>query len=483
MARAGAIWQHMAPFREVRGVKGILANIVAGVFVAVTVTGPLSARAQEMPASPPAPREAVFGAEELDQLVAPIALYPDSLLGQILMASTYPLEVVQAARWVRVPANAALKGDALSAALANLDWDPSVKSLVPFPQVLEMMDTYLDWTQKLGDAFLAQEAGVMNAVQRLRRRALAAGNLKSTAQQSVVTEGQAIVIRPANPDLVYVPVYEPSIIYGVWPYPLYPPYYFPPPSTYYVVPSVVAGFYFFSVGIIVVRWLWAWDRCDWHHRRIYVDVHRFNVINVHRPPITRNVWIHNRYHRRGVPYPSRAVNERFGRGYPPAAERRREYRGYDHGELAGRPAAPPRVSATPHGQVAHETPPRTRQPLTPPPAQAPRQAPPTPAPAPAPPERPRVVVPRTSPPTQVPRQAPPITVEPRAGPSAFQGYSSGTEVRRDAERGRASRQGMSSGRVAPPAHTAPSRGGQTPESRGQPYGQPGRQPSAGGVRR
>ena len=178
--------------------------------------------------APPAQAAPVYQAAQLDQLLAPIALYPDELLSQILMASTYPLEVVEAQRWVQDPKNAGLKGDQLTAALQDKDWDPSVKSLVPFPQILVMMSDRLDWMQKLGDAFLAQQSDVMDAVQRLRQQAQAAGTLKSSPQQTVTTQDQTITVEPANPDTVYVPVYDPTVVYGTWPYPDYPPYYFPP---------------------------------------------------------------------------------------------------------------------------------------------------------------------------------------------------------------------------------------------------------------
>src|SRR5215475_14558643 len=176
--------------------------------------------------------DTVFQPEEIEQLVAPIALYPDSLVSQILMASTYPLEVVEAARWLR--ANKTLKGDALTTALEKQTWDPSVKSLVNFPQVLDMMNQKLDLTQRLGDAFLAQQKDVLDAIQRLRAKAQAQGNLKTTQEQTVIVEQPAaettvIKIEPTNPQVVYVPTYNPTVVYGAWPYPAYPPYsYYPP---------------------------------------------------------------------------------------------------------------------------------------------------------------------------------------------------------------------------------------------------------------
>ena len=160
---------------------------------------PPIAFAQDASQAAAAPAATPFKQEEIEALVAPIALYPDELLVQTLMASTYPLEIVQAARWQKEGKNKDLKGDALAKALEPQEWDPSVKSIVAFPQVLIMMNDKLDWTQKLGDAFLAQQSDVMFAVQRLRQKAEQSGNLKSNEQQTVVTEKETIIIQPANP--------------------------------------------------------------------------------------------------------------------------------------------------------------------------------------------------------------------------------------------------------------------------------------------
>src|SRR5262245_6104366 len=149
---------------------------------------------------------APFKPEELEQVLAPIALHPDALISQILMASTYPLEVVQADRWAKQ--NASLKGDALTKALEQQNWDPSVKSLVNFPQVLTMMSEKLDWTQKLGDAFLADQKKVLDTIQSLRTKAQAAGNLKSTKEQNVIVEEKIIKIESTSPQVVYVPTYN-----------------------------------------------------------------------------------------------------------------------------------------------------------------------------------------------------------------------------------------------------------------------------------
>src|SRR6516165_1669322 len=178
-------------------------------------TPPAAAQPPEQPAA------SLFKPEELDQILAPIALYPDELIVQILTAATYPLEIVMAARWVADPKNAALNGDALEQALQAQSWDPSVKSLVPFPDVLKMMSDKLEWTQKLGDAFLAQQQDCFASIQRLRQRAQSAGKLTSTKQQTVSTQGPAIVIAPADQEVVYVPAYDPDVAYGTWPYPDY----------------------------------------------------------------------------------------------------------------------------------------------------------------------------------------------------------------------------------------------------------------------
>jgi hypothetical protein len=295
----------------------------------------------------PAP---IYSQEQLDQMLAPIALYPDQLLGQILMAATYPLEIVQADRWVKDPNNAQLKGDQLAAALQQIDWDPSVKSLVPFPQILAMMDGRVDWTQRLGDAFLAQQADVMNSVQRLRQQALAAGNLRTTPQQTVTPVDQSIVIQPANPQVVYVPVYNPTVVYGAWAYPAYPPIYFPPPPGFYVGPAIVAGIGF-SIGFGIVDEFWGWNSWDWDHHLIRVDHDRFNTINnyfiVHdsRPRFDHDVWAHDAYHRRGVAYRDPVSHRQFRPTAASSPDARRDFRGYNNAPAPG--AQPNRTNARP----------------------------------------------------------------------------------------------------------------------------------------
>jgi hypothetical protein len=265
-----------------------------------------------------------------------VALYPDSLLSQIFMASTYPLEVVEAERWVNQ--NSGLQGDELAAALESQNWDPSVKSLVNFPDVLIMMSEKLDWTQKLGDAFLAQQADVLNTVQELRRRAQEQGNLKTTEQQVVAVEQQDIVIEPVNPQVIYVPVYDPTIIYGAWPYPAYPPYYWYPHRYSHPTP------YFFGPGFAVgAAWGYAWGRCNWHGGDVEININQNANFNRHinRDHYVRNYqrvdhfdehgvgkWHHSPVDRKGVPYRDPRVARTYNRTSPTAAIQSREaYRG------------------------------------------------------------------------------------------------------------------------------------------------------------
>jgi len=202
-----------------------ITHSLAGLLAACCLLSLAAAEPTDAPVTAVA-RTQALGPAQLDQLTASIALYSDPLLGAVLTAATYPLEVVEAARWLEDPANAALRGDQLAAALQAQPWDASVKSLVSFPGVLRTMNDHLQWTERLGDAFLAQQADVMDSVQRLRQRAAAAGSLRSTAQQSVSAEDGTLGIEPANPDVVYVPYYDPTVVYGPWPWIDYPPFFF-----------------------------------------------------------------------------------------------------------------------------------------------------------------------------------------------------------------------------------------------------------------
>jgi hypothetical protein len=279
-------------------------------------------------------KEKPFKQEELDQLLAPIALYPDSLVAQILMASTYPLEVVQAERWAKQ--NESLTGDALTEALEQQNWDPSVKSLVNFPQVLQMMNEKVDWTQKLGDAFLAQQKDVMDTIQNLRKKAQAEGNLKTNQEQKVIVEKetQTIIIEPSNPQIVYVPTYNPTVVYGHWWYPAYPPYYYYPPG-------YVAGATLFSFGVGVAvgaAWGYAWGRCHWGRGDVNININRNTNINtkIDRSKYANKVsageggrgsWKHNPEHRKGVSYRDQGTTQKFDRGASKDVQSREAFRG------------------------------------------------------------------------------------------------------------------------------------------------------------
>jgi hypothetical protein len=290
--------------------------------------------------------------EKLDSILAPIALYPDQLLTQILMASTYPLDVVEAARFVK--ANKDLKGDALDKAVAEKKWDPSVQSLTAFPQVLNMMNEKLEWTQELGDAFLADQKRVMNTVQTLRQKALAAGNLKSNEQQKVVTEQKIIIIEPAKTEVVYVPTYNPTVVYGVWWAPMYPPYYYPPPPYYY--PGYHAGGAFvigFSIGIAISNNHWGWCHPHWHGGSINININKNNVFiknnNDFRARVDRGGWQHNPAQRKGVAYRDASTRDQYRKVDANAVSARRNARGYEPGGERPQPGpgADRRVSQRP----------------------------------------------------------------------------------------------------------------------------------------
>ena len=296
------------------------------VFLALLLGVPLGVLAQS------GGEQKTYKQEELDQMIAPIALYPDSLLTQILMASTYPLEVVEADRWAKK--NKDVKGDALTKALEAQPWDPSVKSMVNFPQVLAMMSEKLDWTQKLGDAFLAQQKDVMDTIQKLRKKAHAEGNLKTTKEQVVKVEKEVIIIEPANPQVVYVPTYTTTVVYGTWPYPAYPPYPYYPPG---YAPGV--GLFGFGAGVAVgAAWGYAWGHANWGGGDVDIDVNQNTNINnnidrskeqnkVTRGEGGKGSWQHNPEHRKGVSYKDQGTADKFGKGGPKDAQSRESSRG------------------------------------------------------------------------------------------------------------------------------------------------------------
>jgi uncharacterized protein DUF3300/endosialidase-like protein len=284
------------------------------------------ALAQTPQPAPPGPQQSAAPTEtdeklteaQLDSLVSPIALYPDTLLSQVLIASTYPLEVIEADRWLK--GNKSLKGDALKSAVEKQKWDESVKSLTATPSVLEMMSSQLSWMQQLGDAVLAQQPDVMDAVQRLRAKAEANGKLASNKQQTVSSQTQGskkvIVIQPTQPDTVYVPYYNPSVVYGSWPNPAYPPYYWPAPG--YIATGVLATGLAFSAGYALGRWAsggnyWG-SNINWNN----------NNININRG---NNNWVHNPTHRQGVRYSNTEVGNRFGGNRNAGVSDRTDFRG------------------------------------------------------------------------------------------------------------------------------------------------------------
>jgi hypothetical protein len=272
--------------------------------------------------------------DQLDSLVAPIALYPDPLLSQVLVASTYPLEIIQLQQWLEKHKD--LKGDALVAAVEKEDWDPSIQAMAALPDAVKQLAESIKWTTDLGNAFLAQQNDVMDAVQRMRMKAKDAGTLKSTEQQKVETKTveskTVVVIQQANPQIVYVPSYNPVVVYGPPVYP-YPPIYYPPPS-YYAAGVAIA----FGVGVAMgTYWRGGWGYgCGWgrynnvnininnnyisHYNRTNINrnkINNSNRINANNRPSQLpankgNTWQHNPQHRGGAPYSNKATATKYG---------------------------------------------------------------------------------------------------------------------------------------------------------------------------
>ncbi len=305
--------------------KQILVSLVSFGLLFLTWPVDLSAyQATQAPAQ--TPTYAQQTPEQLQQLVAPIALYPDSLVVQILAAATFPEQVVQADRWVQTHPD--LKGEALAQAVDQQPWDPSVKALTAFPSVLGNMDKNLSWTSSLGDAYYNQQQDVMNAIQVMRQRAEAAGNLKSTPQQTVTTEGSSIIIEPANPEVVYVPAYDPWAIYGysILPWPGWYEY----PGIWFAGPYLSFGIGF-GIGFFSgFGWGWPYWGCDWHH--YYPIYHHNRYYSLSRSFYNRNYY----YRRGGVP-----GGVRPGTTRPPGAPPRGVPGGVRPGTTRP-PGAPPR---------------------------------------------------------------------------------------------------------------------------------------------
>jgi hypothetical protein len=288
-------------------------SLVAIVCAALLLPGETVFLAQAAPAATAqaTAEEPKLPPEQLDALVAPIALYPDPLLSQVLVASTYPLEIVQLQQWLAK--NPGLKDKALADAVAKQPWDPSIQSMAALPDAVKRLGDDIQWTTELGNAFLAQQSDVMDAVQRMRKKAEGTGALKTNEQQKVETkvveQKTVIVVEPANPQVVYVPSYNPVVVYGPPVY-AYPPIYYPP-STGAVV---AAGMISFGVGIAIgAAWGGGWGYgCGWGHNDINVNVNNnFNRnTNINRGG--NNNWSHNPQHRGGAPYSNQATANKYG---------------------------------------------------------------------------------------------------------------------------------------------------------------------------
>ncbi len=295
---------------------------------------PLAFAQQPPPTAPPAktapaaktastgqttPSGKTFSQQDLDELLAPVALYPDALLAQVLMASTYPIEVVEAARWQK--ANAALKDKALEDALQKQTWDPSVKALTAVPQVLAMMNEKLDWTTKLGDAFLAQQEEMLKTTQALRKKADQAGNLKTSKEMTVKKEAennvQIIKIEQPNPETVYVPTYNPATVYGTWWYSYPPPYYYYPPGYVYGGAGLAfASGVFWGAAIA--------GGIGWGNNEININ-RNTNINTGNRNNIQGgDKWQHNSEHRKGAAYRDSATAQKHGKGGDRAASQSRD---------------------------------------------------------------------------------------------------------------------------------------------------------------
>ncbi len=250
--------------------KRILVVLVCCLLVQFTVQAGSNTSASQSGQQPQAPA-AQQSPQQLQQLVAPIALYPDALVAQILAASTYPTQIVEAERWMQSHSN--LKGEELAKEVDKQNWDPSVKAMTQFPSVLENMDKNLSWTSSLGEAYISQPQDVTDAVQTLRQQARSAGHLNNNEQEKVTTQGNTIIIEPANPEIVYVPAYDPWLVYGA-PIIAYPGWY-PVPGVFWGGPGLSFGIGF-GIGFFGgFGWGWHhWDY-DWHGRRAFFDHHEW----------------------------------------------------------------------------------------------------------------------------------------------------------------------------------------------------------------
>jgi hypothetical protein len=292
------------------GIRQIISRALWMVGVPLLVGGLLVAQQPPPPGQPPAP---LLAPQQLDTLVAPVALYPDRLLSQVLVACTYPLEIAEAAQWLQRNPN--LQGPQLVDAARQQNWDPSIQALVVFPDVLTRLSSDIRWTTDIGNAFLAQQADVMGAVQRMRAQAQASGKLRSNQDQTVTAETQgdqtAIDIQPANPQVVYVPYYNPAYIWGPPAYGYYPPWDYLDLGYGYGYgfgPGIYIGGFFGGLG-----WGgWGWGP-NWFHGGIFLNAGFFGRYGFGgRGFVGGGLWAHNASHRLGVAYPNGALSRRYG---------------------------------------------------------------------------------------------------------------------------------------------------------------------------
>lgn len=333
--------------KRIRGIR--LALATAAILASVSIsTAQEAAPPDGGPSSDQAETAPAFSRDQIEQLVAPIALYPDSLMAQVLMASTYPLEIVEASRWLKK--NPGLKGDDLDDALKDKDWDPSVKGLCAVPDVVQRMNDNLEWTQDLGDAFLAQQSDVLDSVQALRAKAYEAGNLKTTPQQKVVVEQKeqstVYVVQQASPQVIYVPTYSPAVVYG-------PSWYYPQP--YYPAMYAPPGYGLLTFGLGMAVGAAIWGDCHWGygyhggyyggyhgghgnyyggHNNINININNYNNFNKRVSHHGGNWngngsnWNHNPQHRKGVNYRSTQTAQKFGASAGQNRVTRDQARGY-----------------------------------------------------------------------------------------------------------------------------------------------------------
>ena len=293
--------------------RNVLRSLLAVFCAALLVPAggaPLAQAPAPAPGAAPDATPEKIPAEKLDSLVAPIALYPDPLLAQTLVASTYPLEIIQLQQWMAK--NKDLKDKALEEAVAKQPWDPSIQSMAAFPDVVKRLGDDIQWTTDLGNAFLEQQSDVMDAVQRMRTKAQGAGALATSEQQvvetKVIEQKTVIVVEPADPEVIYVPSYNPVVVYGPPLYYPYPPIYYPPPGAYWGAAAIT-----FGVGVAMgARWGGACCGCGWGRNNVNINVNNNFNRNANINTGGNNNWQHNSQHRGGAPYSSKATASKYG---------------------------------------------------------------------------------------------------------------------------------------------------------------------------